>query len=132
MSDLASTDSLHGTPVVPGVAYGPALVVRGEVSPEAVARFDGASLGEDDALAAYDDAAAAVAEGFARRADKASDAAAEVLTASAGLARDKGLRSAVRKSLKGGDDLLTSVHAAVEQRSEERRVGKECRSRCSP
>jgi phosphotransferase system enzyme I (PtsI) len=115
MSDLASTDSLHGTPVVPGVAYGPALVVRGEISPEAVARFDGASLGEDDALAAYDDAAAAVAEGFARRADKASDAAAEVLTASAGLARDKGLRSAVRKHLRSGEDLLASVSAAVEQ-----------------
>src|SRR5690242_2457770 len=115
MSDLASTDSLHGTPVVPGVAYGPALVVRGEVSPEAVARFDGASLGEDDALAAYDDAAAAVGDGFARRADKASDAAAQVLTASAGLARDKGLRSAVRKHLKAGDDLLAAVHAAVEQ-----------------
>ncbi len=115
MSDHASSGSLHGTPVVPGVAFGPALVVRGEVSPEAVARFDGASLGEDDALATYDDAAAAVADGFARRADKASDAAAEVLTASAGLARDKGLRSAVRKHLRSGEDLLTSVNAAVEQ-----------------
>src|SRR6476659_6727661 len=115
MSDHSTATSLHGTPVVPGVVYGPALVVRGEISPEAVARFDGASLGEDDALAAYDDAAAAVAEGFVRRADKASDAAAEVLTDSAGLARDKGLRSAVRKHLRSGEDLLTSVAAAVEQ-----------------
>src|SRR4029078_920794 len=57
----------------------------------------------------------AVAHGVARRADKASDAAAEVLTASAGLARDKGLRSAVRKHLRSGEDLLTSVHAAVEE-----------------
>jgi phosphoenolpyruvate-protein phosphotransferase (PTS system enzyme I) len=115
MSGSSSTGKLHGTPVVPGVAYGPALVVRGEVSPEAIARFDGSSYGEDSALAAYDEAAGAVADGFARRADKATDAAAEVLTASAGLARDKGLRSAVRKHLKAGDDLLTSVHAAVEQ-----------------
>ena len=115
MSDHSSLGSLHGTPVVPGVAYGPALVVRGEVSPEAVARFDGASLDEDTALTAYDDAAAAVADGFARRADKASGAAAEVLTASAGLARDKGLRSAVRKHLRSGEDLMTSVAAAVEQ-----------------
>ncbi len=115
MSDQSTATSLHGTPVVPGVAYGPALVVRGEISPEAVARFDGASLDEDAALTAYDDAAAAVADGFARRADKASDAAAEVLTASAGLARDKGLRSAVRKHLRSGEDLLTSVAAAVEQ-----------------
>ena len=115
MSDPSTATSLHGTPVVPGVAYGPALVVRGEISPEAVARFDGASLDEDAALTAYDDAAAAVADGFTRRADKASDAAAEVLTASAGLARDKGLRSAVRKHLRSGEDLLTSVAAAVEQ-----------------
>jgi phosphoenolpyruvate-protein phosphotransferase (PTS system enzyme I) len=115
MSAPSSPASLHGTPVVPGVAYGPALVVRGEVSPDAIARFDGASLGEEAALTAYDEAADAVATGFARRADKASDAAAEVLTASAGLARDKGLRSAVRKHLRSGEDLLTSVQAAVEQ-----------------
>src|SRR5580765_6501961 len=115
MSDQSTATSLHGTPVVPGVAYGPGLVVRGEISPEAVARFDGASLDEEAALTAYDDAAGAVADGFARRADKASDAAAEVLTASAGLARDKGLRSAVRKHLRSGEDLLSSVAAAVEQ-----------------
>jgi phosphotransferase system enzyme I (PtsI) len=116
MSDAPSRSSiLHGTPVVPGVAYGPALVVRGEVSPEAIARFDASAYDEETGLAAYDEAADAVAEGFARRAEKASDAAAGVLTASAGLARDKGLRSAVRKHLKGGDDLLASVHAAVEQ-----------------
>jgi phosphoenolpyruvate-protein phosphotransferase (PTS system enzyme I) len=111
----ARPSALHGTPVVPGVAHAPALVVRGEVSAEAIARFDGSAYDEDSALAAYDEAVAAVAEAFARRADKASDAAAEVLTASAGLARDKGLRSAVRKQLRAGDDLLASVHAGVEQ-----------------
>ena len=70
---------------------------------------------EDAALAAYDDAVGAVADGFAVKAGKASGAAAEVLTASAGLARDKGLRGAVRKALRAGDDLLAAVHAAVEQ-----------------
>jgi phosphotransferase system enzyme I (PtsI) len=115
MSASTATPTLQGTPVVPGVAYGPALVVRGDVSAEAIARFDGSAYDEGTGLAAYDDAAAAVGDGFARRADKASDAAAEVLTASAGLARDKGLRSAVRKHLKAGDDLLAAVHAAVEQ-----------------
>src|SRR5262245_57818037 len=103
-STPASTTVLHGTPVVPGVGYAPALVVRGEVSADAIAAFDGASLDEEAALTAYDEAAEAVGEGFARRADKASDAAAEVLTASAGLARDKGLRSAVRQHLRGGED----------------------------
>ena len=106
---------LTGTPVVPGVALATVQIVRNEVSPEAVARFDGSALDEDTALAAYDDAIAAVADGFAAKADKASGAAAEVLTASAGLARDKGLRGAVRKALRSGDDLLGSVHAAVDQ-----------------
>ena len=55
-----------------------------------------------------------MSEGFAAKAGRASGAAAEVLTASAGLARDKGLRSAVHKQLKAGDDLLTALQAAVE------------------
>ncbi len=114
MSDQPSAP-LRGTPVVPGVAFAPALLVRGEVSPEAIARFDGAALDEEKALTSYDEAADAVADGFVRRADKASGHAAEVLTASAGLARDKGLRSAVRKHLRSGEDLLTSVHGGVEQ-----------------
>lgn len=115
MSAPSVAPTLHGTPVVPGVAFGPALMVRGEVSAEAIARFDATAYDEESALAAFDEAAGAVADGFARRAEKASDAAAGVLTASAGLARDKGLRSAVRKHLKSGDDLLAAVHAAVEQ-----------------
>jgi phosphotransferase system enzyme I (PtsI) len=115
MSAPSEAPTLHGTPVVPGVAYGPALVVRGEVSADAVERFDGTAYDEESGLAAYDEAASAVADGFTRRAGQASDAAAEVLTASAGLARDKGLRSAVRKHLTSGDDLLAAVHAAVEQ-----------------
>ncbi|GAB3767805.1 phosphoenolpyruvate-utilizing N-terminal domain-containing protein [Nocardioides ginsengisegetis] len=107
---------LRGTPVVPGVAHGPALVARGEVSPEAIAAYGVGSFADAEAaLAAYDEAAAAVSEGFSRKAAKASGAAAQVLTASAGLATDKGLRGAVRKQLRAGDDLLSSVHAAVEQ-----------------
>ena len=58
---------------------------------------------------------AAVADGFEAKAGAASGAAAEVLTASAGLARDRGLRNAVRKHLRGGAELLASVNAAVEQ-----------------
>ena len=107
---------LHGTPVVPGVAHGPALVVRAEVSPDAIERFGAGDFADEDAaLAAYDDAVAAVADGFEAKARAASGAAAEVLTASAGLARDRGLRNAVRKHLRGGAELLASVHAAVEQ-----------------
>src|SRR6476619_5955939 len=124
---VTSTDTSHGsssdarepallhTPVVPGVAYGPALVARTEVSPDAIAAFDGSALDEEAALTAFDSAVGTVADGFARKAEVASGAAAEVLTASAGLARDKGLRGAVRKHLRSGEDLLASVHAGVEQ-----------------
>jgi phosphotransferase system enzyme I (PtsI) len=102
--------------VVPGLAHGPALVIHGEVDPAAIERFgDGGFADADAALAAYDDAANAVADGFTRTASRATGAATEVLTASAGLARDKGLRSAVRKELKSSTDLVAAVRAAVDQ-----------------
>ncbi len=106
--------TLTGTPVVPGIAHGPVLVARTDVSPEAIAAYDGSDLTEAQAIERYDEVASQVAVGFEGKAAVASGAAAEVLTASAGLARDKGLRGAVAKQLKGGDDLLTSVQAAVE------------------
>ncbi len=109
-----SSGTLAGTPVVPGLAHGPALVARTDVSPEAIAAFDGSGLTEEAATARFDEVAGQVADGFAAKAGKASGAAAEVLTASAGLARDKGLRGAVVKQLKSGDDLLIAVQAAVE------------------
>ncbi len=108
--------TLQGTPVVPGIAHGPAVLVRGDVSAEAIERFGAGSFsGPDEALTAYVEAAAAVADGFSRKAARASGPAAEVLTASAGLARDKGLRGAVKKQLAAGDDLVAGVHGAVEQ-----------------
>ena len=108
------TSLLHGTPVVPGVAYGPALVARAS-SPDAIAAFDGGVPDEEAALAAYDDAVGAVADGFERKAEGASGAAAEVLTASAGLARDKGLRGAVRKQLAPGRTCSPRCTPAVDQ-----------------
>ena len=112
----ASLVALRGTAVVPGMAFAPALVVRGEVSAEAVAEFGAGDFAEpEDALDAYDGAVDAVATGYAAKAELASGSAAEVLTASAGMARDRGLRGAVRTRLRAGDDLLTAVAAAVEQ-----------------
>ena len=66
-------------------------------------------------MAAYDAAAAAVAEGFSAKAARASGAATEVLTASAGLTRDKGLRQAVSTRVEGGATLLDAVHEGVAQ-----------------
>ena len=59
---------------------------------------------QDAALAAYDVAATAVADGFAAKAARGHGAATEVLTASAGLTRDKGLRGAVAKPWRQGSD----------------------------
>jgi len=107
---------LRGTPVVPGLAYGPVVLVAHEVSPAAVAAYgERDAPGADEALAEYDAAAAAVADGFADKAGRASGAAAEVLTASAGLARDKGLRQGVASRVEGGEGLLSAVHEAVAQ-----------------
>ncbi|HEY0951391.1 phosphoenolpyruvate--protein phosphotransferase [Nocardioides sp.] len=106
---------LRGTPVVPALAHGPAVLVRSEVSPEAIAAYRPEFADAEAAVAAYEAAAQAVSAGFAHKAERASGAAAEVLTASAGLARDKGLRSAVRKHVAAGAGLLDAVHAGVEQ-----------------
>lgn len=111
-----ATGPLAGTPVVPGIAYAPALLVRAEVSPTAIESFgDGGFADADAALAAFDEAVAGVADGFEAKAAKASGNAAAVLTASAGLARDKGLRGAVRKNLRADHPVLDAVHEAVEQ-----------------
>ncbi len=116
MTSATASQTLQGTPVVPGVAFAPALIVRGEVSPEAIERFgDGGFVDADAAMAAYDDAVSAVAASFSAKAEKTTGAAHEVLTASAGLARDKGLRGAVATSVNGGTGLVSSVRAAVAQ-----------------
>jgi phosphotransferase system enzyme I (PtsI) len=116
-TEASRTDTvLRGTPVVPGLAAGPAVLVCAEVSPEAIAGFGGGGFADAEAaLAAYDEAVAAVSTAFTRRAEAATGAAAEVLTASAGLCRDKGLRAAVEKNLAGGAPLLDAVAAAVDQ-----------------
>jgi phosphoenolpyruvate-protein phosphotransferase (PTS system enzyme I) len=116
MSQTAPSQVLHGTPVVPGVAYAPAVVATVSVSPDAVTAFEKAGFPDADAaLAAFDAAVDATAEGLSARAAVLSGAAAEVLTATAGLARDKGLRGAVRKRLAAGDPVLTALGAAVDQ-----------------
>lgn len=115
---MVTPRTLTGTPVVPGVAHGPVVLVRAEVSPDAIAAFDTSDLDEATALEAFETAASAVADGYEHRAATSSGAAAQVLTATAGLARDRGLRSAVRRQLRAGDDLLDALHAAVEHFAE--------------
>lgn len=112
----AAPSTVQGTPVVPGLAHAPVLVVQGEVSADAISRFgDGGFPDAAAALAAFESAADAVAASFERKAAAASGAATEVLTASAGLARDKGLRGTVKKAIDTGADVLGAVTGAVDQ-----------------
>jgi len=113
--DATSPHVLRGTPVVPGVAHAAVAVVAGELDGAAVAAYRAsAPTDEAAALEAYDAAVALVADGFATRASHVEGAAAQVLTASAGLARDRGLRSGVRKQLRAGADLVGAAEAAVD------------------
>ncbi|MXG87980.1 phosphoenolpyruvate--protein phosphotransferase [Nocardioides flavescens] len=107
---------LQGTPVVPGLAFGPVVRVTQEIAPAAIEAYgDGGHADTDAALAAYDAAVDKVATGFAAKAERASGAATQVLTASAGLTRDKGLRGAVSTRLSAGEPLLDAVGGAVAQ-----------------
>jgi len=107
--------SLRGTPVVPGVAYGPVLLASAQISLVAVAAFEQLDLAPEDATARYDAAVGVVASRLAGRASAASGSVAEVLTATAGLARDPGLRSAVVGRLGRGERLLGAIDGSVEQ-----------------
>ncbi len=108
--------SIQGTPVVAGLAYGPVLIATSGVSAEAVSSYgDGGHADAAAALAAYDEATGLVADGFRAKAAASTGATAEVLTASAGLAIDRGLRGAVRKNLNAGQPLVPALAAAVEQ-----------------
>ena len=109
-----TTNTLIGTPVVPGVVLAPIIIATSGVDESAVSSYV-APAEADDALAAYDEAAGAVSEALEKKAAASVGAAAEVLRATAGLARDKGLRGAVATNLRGGDSLLPALRAAVEQ-----------------
>ncbi len=115
VTDAPAPQLLTGTPVVPGTALGPVLVVARDLDPAAVAAYGSGPADPAEALADYDAAVALVAGGFEAKAARASGAAAEVLTASAGLVRDRGLRGAVRKRLTAGEPALDALRGAVAQ-----------------
>lgn len=106
---------LQGTPVVGGVVFAPVQRVGSEVDADAISRFRQLPPQDpDSALSRYDAAIDQVVSSFLARSEKANGSAAEVLAASASLAKDKGLRSQVRKNLLGDSVLLDAVDAAVE------------------
>jgi phosphotransferase system enzyme I (PtsI) len=109
-----NTIILSGTPVVPGVVLGPVVIASTGVDPQVIESFAGPA-DADAALASYDEAAQAVSAALEKKAAAAVGAAAEVLGATAGLARDKGLRGAVATNVRGGAPLLPALRSAIEQ-----------------
>src|SRR4051795_102216 len=106
---------LTGTPVVPGVALGPVIRPAGAVQLPAEDQpplAEDARPGEKERFAA---AATAVAERLARRAAAATGVSAEVLTATAGLARDRGLLSAVEQRIDTGTPAAVATVQAAQQ-----------------
>ncbi|WP_409328431.1 phosphoenolpyruvate--protein phosphotransferase [Trujillonella humicola] len=116
MSAPATTTTvLTGTPVVPGAAWGPVVRPSGAVRlPEgpADAVAEGARAAEKERFAA---AAGRVADRLAARAGAATGASAEVLAATAALARDRGLLAAVEQRIDGGAPAAVATVDAAQQ-----------------
>src|SRR5918998_817438 len=90
---------LPGTPVVPGVAWGPVVRPSGAVMlppDDGVVVAEEERAGEKERFAA---AAGVVADRLTERAGAATGVSAEVLATTAGLARDRGLLSAVQQRI---------------------------------
>ncbi|MBB3085217.1 phosphoenolpyruvate--protein phosphotransferase [Geodermatophilus sabuli] len=106
---------LPGTPVVPGVAYGPVVRPSGAVRLPA---DDGAVVREDERAgerSRFAAAAGVVADRLAERAAGATGVSAEVLAATAGLARDRGLLSAVEQRIDAGAPAAVATVQAAQQ-----------------
>jgi phosphotransferase system enzyme I (PtsI) len=106
--------ALIGTPVVPGVGVGPAVrpAPRPAVPEEADPLEDSARPAEVERFTA---ASSRVAQRLADRAAVATGAAAEVLSATAGLAKDRGLLGAVEQRIAAGTPAPQATVGAAEQ-----------------
>lgn len=109
---------ITGTGVVPGVAYAPAAWVgqRPQLNSASVVTSDTVPDDQRDAeLQRFFEAADAVATSLETRAATLSGAMAEVLTADAAMARDKGWRKAARKQITSGVPAEGAVVAASQR-----------------
>ena len=103
---------IHGTPVVDGIAYAPAAWTRRPPLPPATAPELPESKREA-AVADFEAASKAVAEGLKARAATASGNAKEVLDMTAGLATDRGYLRMVKKGINAGTPPVQATMAAT-------------------
>lgn len=111
MADLLG-GVVTGTAVVPGIAYAPAVWI----TPRPELPTAGRVVAEDERDAEFVrfvEAADAVAQRLDDRAAHADGAASEVLTATAGLVRDRGWRKTVKKNIASGHPADYAVVAAT-------------------
>ena len=112
-ADETTTRTLHGTPVVPGLAYG--RVVRPAPAPSLPPATEVAEADREAEVERFTTAAGVVADRLSARAAAASGVSAEVLQATAVLARDRGLTASVVKLVRRGTDAPHATTAAVDQ-----------------
>ena len=110
---MTSTRTLRGTPVVPGIGYG--RVVRPAPPPVVPAATRVEEPARDGEVARFAVAASVVAGRLTARSAAASGVSAEVLQATAGLARDRGLLAGAEKRIRTGTDAVHATVEAVEQ-----------------
>ena len=106
---------LTGTPVVPGVAFGPVVRPTGSVR---LPDPDGAALPaarRAEEKARFEAAAAVVGDRLAERAAAATGVSAEVLSTTAGLARDRGLLTTVAQRIDAGASAPVATVEAAQQ-----------------
>ncbi len=115
LPQAAGPTVLTGTPVVPGVALGPVIRPSGAVrlpGNGAPGIAEGARPAEKQRFVA---AAELVAGRLAQRAAAATGVSAEVLSTTAGLARDRGLLSTVEQRIDAGSSAEVATVQAAQQ-----------------
>jgi phosphotransferase system enzyme I (PtsI) len=106
---------LTGTPVVPGVALGPVIRPVGAVQLPAEGQADVPEAERPAERARFVAAAETVAGRLTERAAAATGVSAEVLSTTAGLARDRGLLSSVEQRIDAGVPAAVATVQAAQQ-----------------
>lgn len=111
---MSNVAELKGTGVVPGIAHAPAVWTAPRPSlPDHIPTV--AEDARDTEFATFVDAATTVSDRLSDRASHASGVAANVLTANASLAKDKGWHKAVRKHVMAGTPAPFAVAKATDE-----------------